>query len=216
LIALIRYQLAVLGHSQRYLPPALLYVGLLAWFYSDNSSDVVLPGFALTAGALLVIAGWLTIALVDVEDPVQRLITRSHTGSMLRLTVGTVATVLACSTALAGLSMAWAWVSHGGRYAGSEIGIGTVAHLVCASVGIAVALPCSRLVIRRIGYTMIAAVTAFGVVLLVKWVPLVFPLLLALTSNAAGPAVLIQSAAAGALAVTASPLLVVAWCTRQD
>lgn len=53
MIALVGYQLAVLGHSQRYLPPTLLFLALLATFYSNNTGPA-LPGFAVTASPLLV------------------------------------------------------------------------------------------------------------------------------------------------------------------
>jgi hypothetical protein len=214
-IALIRYQLAVLGHSQRYLPPLLVFIALLAMFYSNNSGPA-LPAFAFTAGTLLIVAGWLTIALIDVEDPVQRTVTRSHTGSMHRLLASVVLVVLLCSTALGVLSVVWAAISHQGRgYTVHDLAVGVLAHVLCASVGIAVALPCSGLVIRRIGYTVISAVALFGIVLLVKWIPLTYPLLLAMSSGTVDPALLLRSVFAAGNALAASLLLVTAWCTRR-
>ena len=87
---MIRYQLALLGHSQRYLPPVLLFLSLLAVLYNDRRAPVV-PEYAVSAGGLFVVACWLTIALVETEDPVQRLITLAHARGQRRLILGVVA-----------------------------------------------------------------------------------------------------------------------------
>ncbi|WP_246868950.1 ABC transporter ATP-binding protein [Saccharopolyspora sp. ASAGF58] len=215
MIPLVRYQLAVLGHSQRYLPPVLLYVGLLAIFYSNNDGPA-LPGFAVTAAGLLILAGWLTIALVDVEDAVQRTVTQTHVGSTTRMLLGTVLAVLLCSVGLALLTVAWAEISYGLGYSPSDLGVRLLAHVVCASFGIAVALPCSGLVVRRIGYTVIAAAALFAIALLAKWVPLAFPLLQALSSGAVSAALLIRSALVAAGILIASTLLVTTWYVRRS
>lgn len=215
MIALIGYQLAVLGNSQRYLPPVLLYVGLLAAFYSNNSGPA-LAGFALTAGALLVVAGWLTVALVDAEDPVQRMVTTSHTGALHRVVAAIVLAVLFCCAGLTALSVAWAAISHTGPgYSGADIVVGVHAHLVCAATGIAVGLPSSRLLIRRIGYTVIVAGTGFGIILLARWVPPVHGLLEAMTNGVVKPRVLLRSSVLTTAAITASPLLVARWSGRR-
>jgi hypothetical protein len=215
MIPLVRYQLAVLGHSQRYLPPVLLYIGMMAILYSDNSGPA-LPGYAVTAAALLVVAGWLTIALVDVEDAVQRSVTTTHVGSMYRTLCGVVLTVLMCSVGLAVLTIGWSEISFGFGYPPSDLGIGLLAHVACATFGIAVALPCSGLVVRRIGYTVIAAAAVFAVALLAKWIPLAFPLLLALSADATSTALLVRSTLTAAGALIVSTVLVTAWFVRRS
>lgn len=215
MIPLIRYQLAVLGHSQRYLPPVLLYIGLLAIFYSNNDGPA-LPGFAVTAAGLLVVAGWLAIALVDVEDAVQRTVTRTHVGSTARMLLGISLTVLLCSIGLGLLAVAWAEVSSGLGYSPSDLGVGLLAHVVCASFGVAIALPCSGLVVQRIGYTVIAAAALFAIALLAKWIPLAFPLLQALSAGAVSTALLVRSALVAAGILIASTLLVTTWYVRRS
>ncbi|KAA5836267.1 hypothetical protein ABT337_14590 [Saccharopolyspora hirsuta] len=214
MIALIRYRLAELGHSQRYLPPVLLYIGLLAVLHSDNAGPA-LPSYAVTAAALLVVAAWLTIALVDVEDVVQRTVTRAHVGSVHRMLVGTVLTVLCCAGGLAVLTTAWSQVSSGFAHPAADLAIGLLAHVVCAAFGIAVALPCSGLVVRRIGYTAIAAAALLAITLLAERLPLAHPLLLGLSSASAPPALLIQSTLTAAGLLAASTVLVAAWVVRR-
>ncbi|PXY38571.1 hypothetical protein BA062_02205 [Prauserella flavalba] len=75
MIATTRYQLALLAHSQRYLPPLIAFLAVLGVLYTSRDAPV-LPEFAVSGGALLVVTCWLTIALADVEDPAQRLVTR--------------------------------------------------------------------------------------------------------------------------------------------
>ncbi|RKT84446.1 hypothetical protein SAMN05421805_103377 [Saccharopolyspora antimicrobica] len=214
MIALIRYRLAELGHSQRYLPPVLLHIGLLAVFYSDGAGPA-LPGHAVTAAALLVVSGWLTIALVDVEDVVQRTVTRAHAGSVHRMLSGTVLSVLCCAGGLAVLSTAWSQVASGFAHLATDLAIGLLGHLVCAVFGIAVALPCSGLVIRRTGYSVIAAAALLTITLLAEWLPLAHPLLLALSSSSAPPHLLVQSTLTAAGALIASTVLVAIRVTRR-
>lgn len=174
MIATTRYNLALLGHSQRYLPPVLAFLAVLALQYTDHSVPL-LPEFAVSAGALLVAACWLTVALLDIEDPTQRLITLSHTRRLGPVLAGAVLTVLGCAVVLAVVSEVWAVLEHHHGTA-RELGFGMVAHLACACTGIAIGLPCSRLLVNRIGWTVVAALAALVVVLLAPWIPLVHPL----------------------------------------
>ena len=47
----------------------------------------MLPTFALTATALLFIATWLTVVIVNNEDPIQQAITESCAGSRTRVRI---------------------------------------------------------------------------------------------------------------------------------
>jgi len=188
-LALTRYYLALLGHSQRYLPALLAYLALCVILYSDPNSPP-LPLFGVSAGGLLVVSCWLTIALLDIEDPVQRLVTLSHARQWRRMISGAILTVLACSLVLTVITEVWSALKSF-KFQPAALGIGVLAHLACALLGIAIALPCSRLLVHRIGWTVLAAVITLLVVLLAK-IPLVHPLLHALTDDepVGGPLVL--------------------------
>lgn len=189
MLALTRYYLALLGHSQRYLPALLAYLALCVILYSDPNSPP-LPLFGVSAGGLLVVSCWLTIALLDIEDPVQRLVTLSHARQWRRMISGAILTVLACSLVLTVITEVWSALKSF-KFQPAALGIGVLAHLACALLGIAIALPCSRLLVHRIGWTVLAAVITLLVVLLAK-IPLVHPLLHALTDDepVGGPLVL--------------------------
>ncbi|NIH86244.1 hypothetical protein [Amycolatopsis granulosa] len=177
---MIRYQLALLAHSQRYLPPVLAYLVLLAVLYNDPTAPV-LPEFAVSGGGLTVVSCWLTIALVDAEDPVQRLITLVHARRLSTVLGGIVAAAGLCCAALTALSLVWAALVHD-SLPGAVLVDGVLAHAACAAAGIALGLPCSRLLLPRIGYTVLAALTLLGLVLLVRWVPVINPMLRALAA----------------------------------
>lgn len=200
-----RYQLALFGHSQRWLPPALAYLLVLGILYSDAGGPP-LPEYAVSAGVLTVVASWLTVALVDAEDPVQRLILLAHARRVSMLFRGVVSTVLLCSTGLTVLSLLWSSVIHRGNPL-DVLAIGLAAHFACAFLGIAIGLPCSRLLVPRIGYTVLTAPVLLILVLLVRWIPLGNPMLRAMSSDSpatgAVPAGLVTSAVVLALSALA-------------
>jgi hypothetical protein len=202
MIAITRYNLALLGHSQRYIPATMAFLFVSAMQYGDRSSPLV-PAFSVSAGALLVVTCWLTVALIDVEDPLQRLITLSHARRLWPVLAGAVLTVLTCAFGLTVVSETWAVFVHRGGGLG-ELGLGAFAHLACACAGIAIGLPCSRLLIGRVGWSVLAALLVLIPVLLAPWIPLVHPMLRAMAAgaDAGGPVLLGVLASALMLAVS--------------
>lgn len=214
---MIRFQLALLGHSQRYLPAVLLYLWVGAVLFASNDGPA-LPGFAVTSGALLVVACWLTMTMVDAQDPVQRLITHSHAGVRFRHPLaaellGVTAAVLGCCTALALLTEVVSTLTHGG-YPISELGFGLLAHLACACAGLALGLPCSRLLVPRPGYGFVLAVGGVLLVLLVR-VPPVNPMLRTMTSELPASAAILWGTAASVVALAVSATLVGVFVHRR-
>lgn len=203
---MIRYQLALLAHSQRWLPPSFAFAVLLAILYTDPDAPIV-PEFAVSAGALTVVACWLTIALVGAEDPVQRLVTRVHARRLSTLLGGVVASVLLCCAVLTVVSLGWSFARHGG-YPIGLLGRGVLAHLATACTGLAIGLPCSRLLVPRIGYTLLAALVPLVVVLLVRWIPIVNPMLRAMSSGESSPGPVLAGAVTSAVVLALSALIV--------
>jgi hypothetical protein len=103
------------------------YLAVLTIQYTDRTSPV-LPEFAVSSGALLVVSCWLTIALLDVEDPAQHLVTLSHARGWRPVLAGAVVAVLVCAVVMTAVSEIWSVIEH--RHAlASEIGVGALAHL---------------------------------------------------------------------------------------
>lgn len=210
---MIRYQLALLGHSQRWLPPGLAYVVLLGLLYSDAGGPPV-PEFAISAGGLTVVACWLTIALAAAEDPVQRLITVVHASGVRRVLTGVVGAVLGCCLALTVLSLLLSFLRH--NDSAQVLLLGLAAHAACALTGVAIGLPCSRLLVPRIGYTLIAALLALLAVVRIPWLPLVHPMLRSLSDNALGLAPVLTGLATSAVAVALSTGVVAVLVNRRS
>ncbi|MFI6300816.1 hypothetical protein ACIBCH_02980 [Amycolatopsis thailandensis] len=202
MLAMTRYYLALLGHSQRYLPAILAYIAVNTVLYTDPKSPL-LPQYGISAGSLLVVSCWLTIAMLDVEDPVQRLVTFSHARRWRSVLGGAASAVLGCAAVLILVTVLWSGLRTGGFTIGT-FALGAAAHIVCALFGIAIGLPCSRLLIPRVGWSVLAAIFALAAVLLVKWLPLANPLLRALTSQQPlpGPFTVAVVAAIAALLVS--------------
>lgn len=212
---MIRYQLALLGHSQRYLFPGLAFLALLSVLYGAEADSPAPPEFAVSAGVLTVIACWLTIALVEVEDPAQRLITMAHARRLSTMVIGLVLTLVACCAGLTVLALVWSMGAHGGDSVG-DLGFAAVAHLTAASAGIAIGLPCSRLVVPRILYTAFAAPIALAVVLMSRWLPLVNPMLRALSSNRPAAVPIVVGLLTSLLALAASAVAVAVLVERRS
>ena len=211
---MIRYQLALLAHSQRYLPPVLAFLVVLGILYSDPGGPPT-PEFAVSAGAMLVLASWLTIALVDAEDPVQRLITLTHARRASRVVGGVIAAVLAFCGLLTVLSLVLSVVVHHGESA-RGLGLGLIAHVACALTGTAIGLPCSRLLVPRIGYTVLLALAVLILVVRAPWLPLVNPMLRALTDNGRGWTPVLAGLLASAVALTASGTIMTVSLRRRS
>ncbi|RSN49179.1 hypothetical protein DMC64_00900 [Amycolatopsis sp. WAC 04197] len=204
MLAMTRYYLALLGHSQRYLPAILAYIAVNTVLYTDPKSPL-LPQYGISAGSLLVVSCWLTIAMLDVEDPVQRLVTFSHARRWRSVLGGATLAVFGCAVVLILVTVLWSGLRTGGFTIGT-FALGASAHALCALFGIAIGLPCSRLLVPRIGWSVLAAVFALAAVLLMKWLPLANPLLRALASQQplTGPFVVTAVAAVAALLLSAT------------
>ncbi|MER5730150.1 hypothetical protein ABT084_17720 [Streptomyces sp. NPDC002138] len=156
MIALIRYTFATVLHTQRYLAPVLLFTGLLG-VLTVNGSGPLPPAYASSAGALFLCATWLTVALMSLDDPAQRAVMVVTSGRSLRvLLAGIATTLLSCLPLLAfGLFFPLWMGSYDVRPVDFLLGI--EAQITCALAGTAIGVLCSRLVFRRQGYALGAA-----------------------------------------------------------
>lgn len=165
MIGLIRYGFATMLHSQRYLAPVLLFTGVLGVFSSGDSGPLA-PVYALGAALLFVCSTWFTIVLLGVEDPAHRAITIVAAGRSRRLLLASIAVAMLSSLVLAGFALVFPLLVARHPVAGLDLVVGLEAQLTCASVGIAIGLLCSRLVIRRQGFALVTALALVIVALL--------------------------------------------------
>lgn len=156
MIALVRYTLATLLHSQRYLAPLLLFLAGVG-VVSSNDQGPLPPVYGACAAMLFISAVWLTIALISAEDPAHRAIVIVSAGSPRRVLLASIwVACLGCLVFSAmGLVVPLVFGTH--VVTVMDLLVGLMAELTCAAVGIAVGLICSRLVVRRQGYALVAA-----------------------------------------------------------
>ncbi len=168
--ALVRYVLAGLFRSQRYLAPALLFATMLV-VLTTNESGSPGPVYAACALAQFVTMTWLTMVLVNTEESVQRAMTAVAAGGARRVLLADVcaSVLLSCCLAVAGLVYPLLAGDH--PVTPIALAIGVLAQLTGGLTGIAVGLLCSHLVVPRPGYALVAALLATGVLALVPWLP---------------------------------------------
>jgi hypothetical protein len=184
----VRYTVAVMVHSQRFLPPVLLFLICIGTFAHDAGTEPVIPIFAPMTAVAFVCAAWLTVGLATAQDPVQRAITSVNTGRSWPQLVAVVLVVLATFVVLIVVLLALPIVL-GNRGAGvMELFVGALALLTGAGFGAAVGLPTSRLVIRRAGYALLATLALLMVFLLIRGLPPVNSLVILLTDEGREPA----------------------------
>ncbi|OIV38059.1 hypothetical protein BIV57_07795 [Mangrovactinospora gilvigrisea] len=197
--ALVRYRLAVLLHSQRWLPPLFLNLVALAVLTSSDSGPL-LSSYAVAAGAEFVCGVWLTAALVNAESPVGRAVTGVNAGGPERVWAGDALAGLAACAAPAVLGLGYPVVAgNHPSVTAAQLGVGALAMAGCACAAVSVGLLTSRPVIGRPGAAVLAAVAAVVLLLLVTWIPPVHETLtlLAAGRTAAGVGLPIAGLAAG-------------------
>jgi hypothetical protein len=154
---------------------------------TTNDNGPLQPVYVSSAGAMLLCTTWLAIAVIGAESPAERAIITVAAGRSMRVLLASIATVwLGCVVlAVVGLVLPLCLGSH--PVAGADLLVGMEAQLACAAIGTAVGVLCSRLVIRRQGYGLIAALSLLLAVVLVPVLSPVHALfrLMSSTSDAA-------------------------------
>jgi hypothetical protein len=175
MIALIRYTLATMQHSQRFLAPVLLFLVAVAISSSSDTGPIV-PVYALCSGALFLSATWLTVTLINSEDPAHRAITQVNAVQSYRLLASGIVVALGYGMfmTIIGLVLPIVVGSHDVGFVELLVGFG--AQLASTCTGIGVGLVCSRLVVGRPGYSLVLAIGLALVLLLVRGLPPINPM----------------------------------------
>ncbi len=166
MIALIRYTFATMLHSQRYLAPVLLFMGIVG-VLSSNDDGPLPPAYASCAAALFLCATWFTIALISAEDPTHRAITVVAAGRSSKVLLTSIAVAVLSCLVLAVVGLVFPLLFGNHPVTGVDLFVGIEAQLTCASVGVAIGLLCSRLVMRRQGFALIVALALVMIALFV-------------------------------------------------
>ncbi|TDC12606.1 ABC transporter [Streptomyces sp. 8K308] len=169
MLALVRYRLALVLHSHRWLPPLLLYAMLLV--VGVRAGEPVLDALGLVAAALLPTAAWLVRVGVAAEPPAARACAVAAAGRA-RVRLAAVLTALTTSAAfgVAG-TVAVLLISdeHGADRRspiplGQAAAAGLLAMLTCALLGTALGVLCNRPLLRSPAWSI--PVTALAAIAL--------------------------------------------------
>lgn len=163
--ALYRYQLTSVLLSQRYLPPTLIFFGVMAVGTTSDNGPLQ-SSYAFGVLVMVVCSTWLTVAVVNQEDPTQHRITLVMVGDSLRVLLTTITVVLTWCLPLLAFGLIIPLVTGKHVVTAGNLVVGAAAQLASALVGIAIGVLCSRLVIRRIGIAMLTAATALLILLI--------------------------------------------------
>ncbi|MFI5733521.1 hypothetical protein ACIA49_25625 [Kribbella sp. NPDC051587] len=185
--ALYRFLMTSVLLSQRYLPPTLIFLAALAVGTTSDNGPLQ-SSYAFCVLAMLVCTTWLTVSIVNHEDPTQRRITLVMIGSSAKVLAMTVAVILTWCVPLIVIGLCYPLITGKHVVTAGILTIGVVAHLTAALVGIAIGLLCSRLVIPRIGIAMLTAAAALLAVLLIRWISPIRALMSLLSNSNRSPA----------------------------
>jgi len=169
-IALCRYQLADFLHSQRWVPPLLVYLIVLGLVYSFDAGPAV-PAYGVTAVALFPVAAWLTRTVLSTEDPIAREITAATARGQLRIQAALLISAGVAALPFVTLAIGWAGVANYHNIHGWHAWLGgVVVHLVFAVLGVGLGALLAPPILHRPGPAVlgIVAVTLLSIVIRVS------------------------------------------------
>lgn len=168
MIALIRYEVALLARSQRWIAPLILYgVSVAGLGAAHGGTYPQSVGEALRWSALLLVpvVAWLTRVILTIEPEAARACVAAAAGPR-RAQLAALTAALAAGMVIALGGIAWALVIGAwGKSWPGEVGTGLLAVMTCLLVGSAVGTACNPPLIRRAGTAMLST-TVFAVVAL--------------------------------------------------
>ncbi|MET0494554.1 MAG: hypothetical protein ABW000_15640 [Actinoplanes sp.] len=179
--ALIRYHLAATVHAQRYLAPLLFYALVLTVF-TVNDQGPLAGSYVVSAGALLLTMCWLTITILNLENPARRAITVVTAGGAGRVLAAETLLALLAGAVLIGVGTVFPILSGEHVVTAAEVGVGVLASAVTTCMGIAVGLVCSRSVVPRPGFSLLLALIVVIALPLTPGLPPINPMLIELSS----------------------------------
>jgi hypothetical protein len=171
--AMLRYQVALLGRSHRWLPPVLLYAAVVV--AGSFGGMPLADGLGWSSAALVPAVGWLTRSALTAEPAAARACVATA-GGPRRAQLATLTAALAGGVLLgvlgAGYELAITKWPAGGPSAPAPGGLalaGVAAGVTCLLIGSAIGALCNPPLIRHRGYAVmstaavaIAAIAASG------------------------------------------------------
>ena len=156
MIALVRYVAVDTLRSQRWVAPLLAFAVIDAIIGAQTGS--ALPSYAIGAAALLFITTWLTVVVVNNEDPIQQSITEVCAGSQTEVRLSKLTVSLVIAVALGVLGMIAPTIISGSPTTATVVIAGVCAQIITAVMGVTFGALCSRPIVRRRSWSVLLGV----------------------------------------------------------
>lgn len=158
------------ARSERFVAPAVLYVGFLAILFGGAPGPLPEP-WAASALLLYPVGAWLAHALAESEDDTARTVTLSAAGGPLPVAAGVLLAATAGSAALGLVAVVWGVVAAWGTATTGILLDGLLAHLACGIAGAALGSVFARPLFRSQGVALVAALTVLVITGTSSWLP---------------------------------------------
>ena len=156
MIALVEYVGRDTFRSQRWVAPLLCFAAIDAIVGAQTGS--VLPSYAIGAAALLFIATWLTVVIINNEDPIQQSITEVCAGGQTKVRISKLAVSLLMAITLGILGMIAPTIISSSQTTVKEVIAGICAQVITAFMGVTFGAVCSRPIVRRRSWSVLLGV----------------------------------------------------------
>jgi hypothetical protein len=174
--ALMRYVASDALRAGRWVAPGVLF--LIVTVSGTAVGGTAMGGYGLTATALFPVAVWLTVTILNSEDPIQALVTTAIVGSPLAVRLAKLTVSFLACQVLTAIGVVWPLLT-GHPASAADVSAGTVGHLLSSLAGVALGSVLSRPVVRTPAWAVMIGIAAFLLEILVPGFPPVRPIAVA-------------------------------------
>ncbi len=167
--ALVRYVWTDTLRSQRWVAPILCFGAIEAVICAQAGS--VLPTYAAMAAVLLFVATWLSVLTINNEDPVQQSITIVCAGSPSKVRLAKVTVAFLVATALGVVGTIGPPLASASGTTVTDALAGISAQVFTALAGVALGALCSRPLVSRRAWSVLAGVSVCLATVIVPYAP---------------------------------------------
>ena len=170
MLALLRYTLSDTFHAQRWVAPVLI-MGVIDAVVSAQAG-FILPTYAIVATVLLFLGTWLTVVIVNNEDPVQQTITESCAGNRAKVRLAKLLLSFLLSVFLGFAAMVPPIFLSNQDVRSQDLVAGACAQAIAALAAVGLGALCSRPIVRRHAWSVLLAfLVGLGTILIPNGVP---------------------------------------------
>jgi len=173
IVSLVRYLAGDVLRAGRWVAPGVLF--LILTVSGTAVGGTALGGYGFTATALLPIAIWVTITVLNSEDPIQTGITTVAVGSALTVRLTKLAVAFLACQFLTAIGVLWPLLT-GHRATASDVLAGLIGHLLSSLAGVAFGGLLSRPLLRAPAWAVIGGIVVFLLEILIPGFPPVRPI----------------------------------------